>query len=299
MELRKSESHQENKDIIEILNEIKNENSLSARKTNVTSAKNKTPKISQKSNIHKNHRSRLKNQFLNNGIEALTDVQKLELMLFYSIPQKDTNPIAHELLNKFGSLKDVLSANQNELIKVNGVKENTALLIKLINDLINIYHRPSGDESLCSATKAKEFVSNLYIGINVEKFYVICLSKNNRVLKTECVESGTTDEVKVPIRKISEIAISAKCNRIIIAHNHPYGKAQMSDEDCSFTYSVLCSSILNSIEVIDHIIVGTDSAISLAQKGVLPKLKEKAYKTIQVPQDQQMLLSNLSENYEI
>lgn len=299
MELRKSKDNSVNNEISSTLSGIKENNKNSKRRTIVTPVSKKSAKNSETKNIHKNHRSRLKNQFSENGINALTDVQQLELLLFYSLPQKDTNPIAHALLNKFGSIKDVLSASELELMSVSGVKENTVIHLKLINSLINICSRPSTEENLGSASKAKEFVSKLYVGINVEQFYVICLSKNNKVIKFECVQNGTTDEVKVSIRKISEIAISAKCNRIIIAHNHPYGLAQMSDEDCAFTYSVLCSCILNSIEILDHIIVGKDTTISLSQKGIMPKLKEKAYRTIQLPQPQQLMLSNLSENYEL
>lgn len=90
------------------------------------------------SNIHKDHRMRLKSQFLENGINSLTEVQILELLLFYSIPQKDTNPLAHKLLNQFSSIKGVLSAPIEELMGVVGIKQNSAALLKLVNGLLTI-----------------------------------------------------------------------------------------------------------------------------------------------------------------
>jgi DNA repair protein RadC len=256
------------------------------------------PKVSTKpENIHKDHRSRLKSQFIEHGIEPLTDVQKLELLLFYAIPQKDTNPIAHELISAFGSLKNVLKADYNQLVKVNGIKENAATLISLVNSMLNYAERPEAQSKLSSTSVAKDFVSRFYFNVSVEQFYVICLTKSNEVIKSFMIKSGTADEVDVQIRTITQVALDSKCNKIIISHNHPQGKAEMSDEDFAFTYSIVCSCMLNSIEVVDHIIVGTDKTISLQEQHVLQKIKERALNTIQIPRDKKIFLSSLSENY--
>lgn len=248
-------------------------------------------------NIHKDHRSRLKSKFVEHGIEPLTDVQKLELLLFYAIPQKDTNPLAHELILTFGSLKNVLKADYNQLIKVNGIKDNAATLISLVNSMLNYAERPNDQSKLSSTSVAKNFVSKFYFNVSVEQFYVICLTKSNEVIKSFMIKSGTADEVDVQIRTITQVALDSKCNKIIISHNHPQGKAEMSDEDLAFTYSIVCSCMLNSIEVVDHIIVGTDKTISLQEQHVLQKIKERALSTIQIPRDKKIFLSSLSENY--
>ena len=250
-----------------------------------------------KQNIHKDHRSRLKSQVIEHGIEPLTDVQKLELLLFYAIPQKDTNPIAHELISAFGSLKNVFKADYSQLIKINGIKENTATLISLVNSMLNYAERPDAQSKLSSTSVAKNFVSKFYFNVSVEQFYVICLTKSNEVIKSFMIKSGTADEVDVQIRTITQVALDSKCNKIIISHNHPQGKAEMSDEDFAFTYSIVCSCMLNSIEVVDHIIVGTDKTISLQEQHVLQKIKERALNTIQIPRDKKIFLSSLSENY--
>ena len=255
-------------------------------------------KLTEKStNIHKDHRSRLKTQFIEHGLEPLTDVQKLELLLFYAIPQKDTNPIAHELISTFGSLKNVFKASHSQLMQVNGVKENTATLITLTNSMLNYTERPSNKTTISSSSIAKDFATRFYYNVDVEQFYVICLTKSNDVIKSFMIKSGTIDEVDVQIRTITQVALDCKCNKIIISHNHPNGKAQMSDEDCAFTYSIVCSCMLNSIDVVDHIIVGTDKTISLQEQHILQKIKERAANTIQLPRDKKVFLSSLSANY--
>lgn len=260
---------------------------------------NHKEKVSPASNIHKNHRTRLKNQFLENGLTTLTDIQKLELLLFYAIPQKDTNPIAHALINTFGSLKSVLKADPKELMKVDGIKENSATLISLVNNFLNYCNMPESDEIISSTEDAKLYASRCFFNIDVEQFYVFCLSKSNKIIKRVLVSSGSSDEVSVQIRNITQIALESKCNRIIVAHNHPNSEANMSDEDCAFTYSLLCSCILNSIELLDHIIVGTNGATSLGGRGLMDKLKKRAVNTIQLPQDKRDLLSAASEHYHI
>lgn len=273
---------------------------MELRKTKETEENQKqTSKKTKSQNIHKDHRARLKLQFLHNGFDSLTDVQKLETLLFFSIPQKDTNPIAHALLDEFGSLQNVLSADSSMLMKVKGVKENTTILLKLVSGFINACNKPSFEETITSTVKAKEFCTKLYTGVSVEQFYVVCLSKSNKIKKVKLVQSGTMDEVSVQIRNITELAIESKCNRIIISHNHPSGLGKMSDEDCRFTYSLLCSCLLNSIDILDHIIVGTDKTISLCEQQMMSKLKERAVKTIQLPQDQLPFISSLSSDYEI
>lgn len=264
---------------------------MELRKTEIN-AENSKPE-----NIHKNHRNRLKSQYLKNGLSALTDIQKLELLLFYSIPQKDTNPIAHALLNKFGDIKGVLSASYRELISVKGVKESSATLISLINDLLNLTYRDAESVKILSSSDAKNYASRLFFNVPVEQFYAICLAKSNRIVSTKLISSGTIDEVNVQIRHITQTAIDNKCNSIIVCHNHPRGKGQVSDEDFSFTYSLICSCLLNNIDVIDHIVVGSDKAVSFFEQKLMATLKEKAANTIKLSESRKQLISSLTVPY--
>ncbi len=248
-------------------------------------------------NIHKDHRQRLKNQYLNNGFSSLTDVQKLELLLFYAIPQKDTNPIAHALLKEVGSLKEIFTSDAKVLTKVKGIKQSSATLLSLVGDMFNTISMPDEKEHVGTTSKAKEYCKKLYVGVEVEQFYVLCLTKANRVRKYKLIQTGTADELSIQIRSITAYAIENNCNRIIVSHNHPAGKGASSDEDIKFTYSLLCSCMLNSIEIVDHIIVGTDKTISMEGQNSLPNIKSYAYDKLKLSPEKRLFLSSLSEDY--
>lgn len=268
-------------------------------KSNIIAKTTKGNSKSQtKENIHKNHRLRLKNQFIENGIDSLTDIQKLELLLFYAIPQKDTNPIAHKLLKEFGTISHIMSAKHSELMKVDGIKESSATLIKFFGSMLNYVSRADCDDIIDSSAKAKNYATKYFAHVSVEQFYVFCLTKANKVKKAFLINSGSTSEVNVQIRNITEKALDTNCNRMIIAHNHPMGRAIMSAQDCRFTYSLLCSCILNNIELIDHVVVGTDRTISLYEQDILPQLKRKAAETIQITPDNSTFVSETPEGYE-
>lgn len=254
-------------------------------------------KSQQGDNIHKNHRQRLKEQYLQNGLSSLTDVQKLELLLFYAIPQKDTNPLAHSLLNEMGTLRGVLTAEPKALQKIKGIKQNSAILLSLAGDLLNEISKPDTNYHIGGTTDAKEFCKNLFVGVEVEQFYVICLNRSNRVTKYKMIQSGTVDEVNLQIRSITQFAIEEKCNRIIICHNHPVGKGEISDEDTKFTFSLLCSCMLNNIDIVDHVIVGTDRVISMHTRNTLNRLKKKAFDSLRLPVEQGSFLADVSEEY--
>lgn len=257
----------------------------------------KTIKPSKPKNIHQGHRSRLKTQFLQNGITSLTDIQKLELLLFFAIPQKDTNPIAHELLDHFGSFKEVVMADHNELMKVKGIKENSALLINLVNAFVNYTHKPNAEVELNTTEITLNYAKNLFYGVSVEQFFVICLNKSGSVKKYVMVSSGSSEEVSVQIRDITKLAIDNKVNRIFICHNHPYGKAVPSDEDIRLTYTIMCSCILNSIDVVDHIIVGNNGELSFHEALIMERLRKKVAENVQISPEKELFLSASAKQY--
>ena len=124
-----------------------------------------------------------------------------------------------------------------------------------------------------ATSSAKTFCSNLFKGKFVEEFYIICLSSSNKVLDCKRVNKGTASEVAIDIRSLTNIALANQCERIIISHNHPNGKARPSDEDIAFTSKILFSCIINNIEVLDHIIVSNDDSFSFEESQLLSDLK--------------------------
>ena len=291
---------------MELRNHVSSENNHESNKATITDdiiestiKSLKENNKESKENIHKGHRSRLKNQFIESGFSSLSDIQKLELLLYFAIPQKDTNPIAHNLLNYFGSIKNIFSANHLELMKVDGIKDNSALLINLVNAFNNYCAKPDDGDGyiLNSSETTLEYVKKLFHGVDIEQFYVICLTKQGSIKKCSLISTGSIDQVDVQIRTITQLAIENKVNRIIICHNHPAGTSRASDDDIKLTFSIMCSCILNSIDLLDHIIIGKTDELSLYEAGYIEKLKQKAYNTIKLSTEQQLFLSSSSSDY--
>jgi len=231
--------------------------------------------VSPDNNSHAGHRERLKARFRTQGLDNFDTHNVLELLLFYSIPQKDTNILAHDLLKYFGSLAHVFDAPYEELIKVKGVSANTATLIKMIPQLCRLYY---GEKTVsCSIDNADcDFTTKLanqliakFIGETNEVVYLICFDNSMRVLRFDKLCEGVGDSVQILTRKIVEIAVRCNATAVIISHNHPTGKAVASKQDRQTTallYNTLSSL---SIKLLDHIVVARGEYSSMARGGCL------------------------------
>ncbi|MDD4169197.1 MAG: DNA repair protein RadC [Desulfotomaculaceae bacterium] len=222
-------------------------------------------------NLHAGHRQRVKARYLAEGLDDFEDHQVLELILFYCIPIRDTNELAHRILNEFGSLAGVLEADPRELCRRCGVSENTAVLISLIPPLARRYFKAKwgGKPELNSSSKAGEYVVSLFIGRTYEVFYVICLDAQNRVNYAALVQEGTINEAAVYPRLIVEAALRHQANCVILAHNHPGGTLRPSDADIQVTKKIVTALGTIAVHVADHIIVAGESYYSFAENGLL------------------------------
>jgi len=225
--------------------------------------------------VHEGHRKRLKMRFLKEGLDSFEPHQVLELLLFYSIPRKDTNELAHKLLERYGSLSGVFDADIKDIVKVPGIGENTAFLLNLIPHLARRYHNDKWGPKpeLNSSTKAGNYAISLFAGRNYEAFFIICLDAQNRVNYSELVHEGTINEAPVYPRLLVEAAIRHKANSVILAHNHPGGTLTPSRADIEATKTICTALESISIKVIDHIIVCGDKYYSFAENGRLESLK--------------------------
>lgn len=225
------------------------------------------------SNVHQGHRLRVKERFLNEGLDSFSDHQILELLLFYCIPMKDTNDLSHALIQEFGTLDKLLEANPKDISQRCKVSENTSILISMIPQLTRRYLKLKSGEKpmLNSSTKAGDYAVALLTGRVYEGFYVICLDSQNRVNHAELVHEGTINEAPVYPRLIVETALRHRANSIILAHNHPGGTLQPSLADVEITKKIIIALEPISIKVIDHIIVAGDSYYSFAEKGLMAK----------------------------
>lgn len=219
--------------------------------------------------VHSGHRQRMRDRFLAEGLNNFTDIQVLELLLFYAIPRQDTNPIAHALLDRFGGLAQVMEAPIEELEKVPGVGHNAAVLLALAPAVGRYYmvERAKAGLALNTIDACRDYLQTFFIGRRMEVVYLLCLDAKCKVLSCREVGEGSVNSANVPIRRIVEMALMSNATSVILAHNHPSGIAYPSEEDINTTRRVAAALSTVDIALADHIIVADDDYVSLAQSG--------------------------------
>ncbi len=222
-------------------------------------------------NLHSGHRDRVRQRYLTDGLDGFEDHQVLELLLFFCIPRRDTNELAHKMMKEFGSLSTLFEAEPKDICSRCGVSKNTAILVSIIPSLARRYFTSKWGEKpvLSSSTRAGEYVVSLFAGRTYEVFYIICLDSQNRVNHAALVHEGTINEAPVYPRIIVETALRHQANSVILAHNHPGGSLIPSKPDIDVTKKITNSLESISIRVMDHIIVAGDKYLSFAEKGLL------------------------------
>ncbi len=224
--------------------------------------------------MHDGHRDRLRDRFVKNGADSIETHEMLEMLLFYSIPRRDTNPIAHNLINRFGSFAGVLEAREEQLMMVNGMTKNAAILIKMILPLYNKYQKEKAESiKLKTASDSGKFLMQYYNDMAEERVTVMCMDSGCRVLGFETVCDGDSSNVVLNMRKLVEKILKyPKTTMVIIAHNHPEGIALPSREDIESTkeLKMLLSSM--GLNLVDHLIVAGNDYVSMASSANFKKL---------------------------
>jgi DNA repair protein RadC len=228
-------------------------------------------------NIHDGHRERMKHRFLEHGLENFDDHSVLELLLFYALPRGDVNPLAHRLIEKFGSLSAVFDAPLDELTQLQGIGENTAVYIKLLPQVARRYmmSRASFDDILDSTQKAGRYLVPRFYAERDEVVYMICLDAKCKVINCKLLFRGGVNTAGVSIRKIVENALQYNSTSVIIAHNHTSGIALPSQEDFETTRRM--EDALRAVDIVlaDHIVVADDDFVSMADTGFFSPLNVK------------------------
>jgi DNA repair protein RadC len=208
--------------------------------------------------IHKDHRRRVKNRFLGEGMDHFEEIHALELLLFYAIPQGDVNPLAHRLVEAFGDLAGVLDASPEALKKVPGVGEHTAVLLKLIPQICGRYLAQStGVHEEETATRSSDFGRVLhpyFVGATREKCYLLSLDSRFKVLGVDLIGEGELARVDVSSRRVLEAALGHNARSVVLAHNHVGAYANPSVEDLTTTQQL--RELLEKVHItlVDHLI---------------------------------------------
>ncbi|MBU5611617.1 RadC family protein [Geomonas azotofigens] len=230
-------------------------------------------KIMPNDNLHCGHRIRLRKRFVEEGLDGFDDHQVLELLLSYAIPRGDTNPTAHRLISRFGSLSAALEADPKDVARVEGIGENAAVLLSMIPQVTRRYFHDrvhSNHPKLSTPEVVAEYLIPLMAGRREEVFYVLCLDTQCRVEYAAIVSEGTLKEAAVYPRHVVEQAIRHQAASVILAHNHPAGTTKPSQQDHQLTRLLVQALGPLDIKVLDHIIVAGEETFSFAREGVLP-----------------------------
>jgi DNA repair protein RadC len=216
---------------------------------------------------HKNHRERLRKRFLETGLRGFAPHEVLELILFYSLPQQDTNAVAHRLVNHFGSFSAVLDAPASELMRVSGIKEMSAALIKLIPAICSYYHidKTYGGKTFVSIEDIAEYCMYKTVGETRERFYVMIFDSTMRLLAFEAITEGSHSEVEVNLEHLAQILFRYSGSNFILVHNHPGGSPAPSEEDILLTERIYSVTAPLGRHLIEHLIISKNRYIPIMQ----------------------------------
>lgn len=218
---------------------------------------------------HKNHRERLRQRYLKEGLDNFNDINALELLLFYCIPRIDTNPIAHELIRNFGDFAGVLDAKPEELEKIPGIGKNASTFLKLVRDFGRYYQvrQAKPGEILHTTEACGRYLQSFFLSRDVETVFLLCLDAKCKVISCRKVGEGSVNSANVPIRRIVEMALAANATTVVLAHNHPGGLAIPSADDIQTTHRIAQALELVDIVLADHFVVSGNDSVSIVQSG--------------------------------
>ena len=221
--------------------------------------------------MHKGHRERIKNRFLTSGLESFPEHEILELMLTFAIPQKDVNPLAHALIEHFGSLSNVLDASYDELRRIPGMNDISAAFLSLLPSVFRRYQEDKCNMGVTfhSIEDIGDYLFHLFAGRKVETMIILCLDLKNKLISSRVLATGSVEHVSLPVRQIVETALSLQAVGIVIGHNHPNGLALPSSRDISATRHLRDVLSPLGIELIDHIVANESDYTSMRQSGIL------------------------------
>lgn len=222
-------------------------------------------------NIHDGHRQRLRDSFRKEGLAGFDAIRSLELLLQYAIPRRDVNPLAHALLDRFGSLQEVFEASEQELLQVEGIGPSAAVLLRLVPQIVkkSAVDHAAQLRYLAGTADARDYLMPYFLYEREELALLLCLDSQKRVIRCEELARGVVNAVSIDLRRVLEIALKQRACSLILAHNHPDGPAVNSREDDAVTGQLYRSLQTVGIELRDHLIFARDGVFSYRESGAL------------------------------
>ncbi len=209
--------------------------------------------------INYGHRKRIRAKVKKHGIGVLADHELIEFLLFNLYPRRNTNDIAHNLLNKFGSLKNILKADSNELCSVPLVGESCAMFFDAACELYRRALTEKEDkESFDTVQKVGEYFTHLFFGEGKEKVFVMLLDNSMCLISCKMIFEGTINSASFDFKKIYQFAFENNAANVIIAHNHPSGTVIPSEDDIRTTAMILEGLGCLGINLTEHFVISED-----------------------------------------
>lgn len=221
--------------------------------------------------LHDGHRDRMKRRFREHGADVFDDHQLLELFLFFCKAREDTNPLAHELINRFGSLSGVFDASYEDLMKVPGVGEHVATGIRLLPQLMRRYELCRSDLKgiLNNTREMGEFLQPYFFGARNETIYMISLDAKGKVLNCDRLGEGSLNAANLSSRRVVEVALANRASAVVLAHNHTSGIAIPSNEDIATTLMLRDLLSAMGIQLLDHLVMADEDFTSMRESNIL------------------------------
>ena len=220
--------------------------------------------------LHEGHRKRRKDMFLARGLDGMADHEVLELALFYAIPRRDTNDVAHRLINEFGSLDAVVNALPEELERVAEIGENAAVLLRLLGAVHERLNKPEPPGRIVDSSEAAgQYFMDVLQNCRREVLYAMCTDKKGKVLDCRQLSIGSFSDIEVSIRCVLSYVLRVGGDILVLAHNHPSGIALPSKADQVVTRQLQSMLRNMGIRLMDHIIVADGDYVSMADSGIL------------------------------
>jgi DNA repair protein RadC len=219
------------------------------------------------------HRNRMREKFLEGGIERFSDEEVVEFLLTIGTPRKDVKLSAREALKRFGSLSNVLAAPLEKLSEVSGIGQKNALYLNLIHQVAGRYlkDRATGGSFFGSSKAVFDYLFHSMRDLKREIFKVLFLNRKNELILDKDIFLGSLTGSAVYPREIMILALENNAAAMVFVHNHPSGDPGPSSEDKRLTRDLVFASQLLMIQVLDHIIIGNNRYFSFADEGLLKK----------------------------
>ncbi len=227
------------------------------------------------------HRGRLRDRFLDHGLDGLSDAEVIELLLSFGTPRKDCKEAARNSLKLFGSLVGVLEASHKALLEVEGIGTKNGFAIHFVQSVARRYlkQRLRGKRYLHSSQHVIDYLLHSMRGLKKEIFTSIFLDSSHAIIDSEIIAEGTINVNTIYPRELVKRALELNSSALIVAHNHPSGLLQPSDKDRHLTSTLYLSCSLMQIQLLDHLIIG-DGFYSFADSGILSEMKDQCGKIL-------------------